>query len=177
MAKTKEQKKKEVDDLKDKISRSNIVVFTSFSNNEGDGLKVNESQELKKKLKKDNSEYVVSKKRLANVALNDSNYSDIVDTNKLDGSLGLAFGYDDPMVVSKTVYDFSKSHQSLKLLGAIMDKDFYSVDRFIQLAQLPSKDVLLGRMIGMIQYPLTGLASVLQGNIRNLVLILSNIKK
>jgi len=87
------------------------------------------------------------------------------------------FGYGDVISPSRSAYMFSKKNSPLRLLGALMDKEFIDEGRLNQLATLPTKEVLLSRMMGMIQYPLSGLASVLEGNTKNLLLLLSNIKK
>jgi len=96
---------------------------------------------------------------------------------KFDGSVGVVFGYGDVISPSRSVYMFSKKNSPLRLLGALMDKEFIDEERLNQLATLPTKEVLLSRMMGIIQYPLSGFLSVLEGNTKNLLLLLSNIKK
>lgn len=177
MPKTREQKKEIVKELTGKLPRAKIVMFASFAREGEKGLSVSQSQELKRNLKKTDSEYFVSKKTLINVALKQASYSGAVDVNKLGGSLGLIFGYGDIVSAAKTAYTFSKANKALSLLGALMDKKFIGAEKLVELAKLPSREVLLGKVAGLIGSPLSGLANVLQGNLRNLVLILSNIKK
>ena len=177
MAKTKLQKKEIVEEIGKKLPKAKIMVFTSFAKGGEKGLNVKQTQELKRSLKKVDSEYVISKKTLINVALNNASYSETVDVSKFEGSLGIVFGYDDIISTSKVVYTFSKTNKALRLLGAIMGKEFIGSDKFIELAKLPSKELLIGRVVGLIKSPLSGLVNVLQGNMRNLVLVLSNIKK
>lgn len=169
--KTKEQKKQELASVKDKFGKSKISIFTSFSGKQG-GLKVDDMRQLRKQLKEDNGEYFVAKKTLINKVL--GKYTDIL---KLEGSPGMVFGYDDEISIAKDVYDFSKKNKALELWGAVFEDKFIDQPQLISLASLPGREVLLGQVAGMINYPVTGLVSVLQGNIRNLLLVLSNIKK
>ena len=177
MPKTKLQKINTVKDLSEKLPKAKIIVFTSFSKFGEKGLSVQKTQELKRNLRSTESEYIVSKKTLMGVAFKNTEYSDMVSMENFDGSVGLVLGYGDIISASKSVYNFSKSNTSLKILGALMDKTFIGTDKFIELARLPSREVLLSKMMGVLSSPMSGLVNVLQGNLRNLVLILSNIKK
>jgi large subunit ribosomal protein L10 len=107
--------------------------------------------------------------------LNASGVQD-VDPREFEGSLGVVFGYEDPIDTAKSVYEFAKQNSALVIHGALFEDSFINAARFTELAKLPGREVLLGRTLGMLQYPMTGLATVLQGNIRNLLLILKNIK-
>ena len=174
--KTKGQKKQEIEVLSKKLPDSKITVFTSFSQAEKGGLTVAQLQELRRALREKKGEYLVSKKTLTRRVLNASGVSD-VDPRKFEGSLGVVFGYEDPIDTAKSVYDFAKKNNALTVHGALFEDSFIDAARFTELANLPSREVLLGRTLGMLQYPMTGLATVLQGNIRNLLLVLKNIKK
>ncbi len=174
--KTKGQKKEEIEVLSKKLPDSKITVFTSFSQAGKGGLTVAQLQELRRALREKKAEYLVSKKTLTKRVLNDSGVND-VDPKKFEGSLGVAFGYEDPIDTAKSVYDFAKKNKALIVHGALFENSFLDAAKFNELARLPSREVLLGRTLGMLQYPITGLVTVLQGNIRNLLLIFKNIKK
>lgn len=175
---TKEQKKKTVKDLSKKLPEAELVIFTSYSQAGEKGLSVAKMRELKKALRGLGAEYVVAKKNLIRIATEQIGLAKLVDINGFIGSLGLVVGpkESDSAALSKNVYDFSKANPSFKVFGAILEQKYLNADRFNELAKLPSQEVLLGRVAGMMRYPLTGLMNVLQGNIRNLLVILSNIK-
>lgn len=167
--KSKIQKKEAVKDLDNKLSKANIIVFTSFAKEGEKGLNTSQMQTLKKSLRSSNSEYVVGKKRLIDVALKNNpstraqgegKHSQI-DIKEMEGSVGVVFGYDDALATSKALYDFSKTAPALRLLSAIMGSEYLSGEKIIALGKLPSREVLLSRLIGMIQYPISGLVSVL----------------
>ena len=177
--KTKAQKKETVKELSQKMPEAEMVIFTSYSHAGEKGLSVAKMRELKKALRAVGAEYLVAKKNLIRIAAEQSHLGKLVDVGSFDGSLGVVVGPKDgdSAALSKNVYDFSKANPVFKVFGAILEQKYLNADSFNELAKLPSKEVLLGRVVGMIQYPLTGLMNVLQGNIRNLVVILSNIKK
>lgn len=177
--KTKKQKNEVVKDLSKKLPESDMVVFTSFSHEGEKGLSVAKMRELKRNLKKIGAEYVVAKKNLIRLSVKQSHFEKMVDVDSFGGSVGLALSGKggDGISLSKNVYDFSKGNPVFKVLGAIFEHQYLDPSRFTVLAKLPSKEVLISRVVGMVQYPLTGLMNVLQGNIRNLVVVLSNIKK
>jgi len=177
--KTKEQKKKTVQGLAKKFPEAEMVIFTSYSKAGEKGLSVAKMRDLKKALRNLGAEYVVAKKNLIRIATEQSHLSKLVDVNSFEGSLGVVVGPKDTdsAALSKNVYDFSKGNPVFKVFGAILEHKYLNADSFTELAKLPSKEILLGRAIGMMQYPLTGMMNVLQGNIRNLLVLLSNIKK
>ena len=158
--KSKNQKSEELARLKDKLPKSKITVFTSFSKAGEKGLSVAQMTELKRLLRSMKSEYFVTKKTLMNLALRDKNY-DGLDMYKMEGSIGLILGNGDPYEVAKKVYDFSRKNQALHFWGVIMDGNFVGKEGFLEIAKMPSKEVLIGRLVGMLTYPIRGLAVVL----------------
>ena len=177
--KTKQQKKETVQDLSRKMPEAEMVVFTSYSRVGEKGLSVAKMRELKKALRGLGAEYLVAKKNLIRIAAEQVYLKGLVDVSGFEGSLGVVVGpkEGDSAVLSKNVYDFAKANPVFKVFGAILEEKYLNADSFNELAKLPSREILLGRVAGMMQYPLTGLINVLQGNIRNLVVILSNLKK
>jgi len=158
--KSKSQKSEELKALKEKLPKSKITVFTSFSKTGEKGLSVAQMTELKRLLRVMRSEYFVTKKTLMDLALKGKNY-DGLNIYKMEGSIGLVMGEDDPYAVAKKVYEFSRKNPSLHLWGALMDGKFFSKEGFLEIAKMPSREVLLGRLVGMLTYPMRGLAVVL----------------
>ncbi len=176
--KSKKQKEEVVKDLSKKIPDSDMIVFTSFSQEGEKGLSVAKMRELKRNLKKIGAEYVVAKKNLIRLSVKQSHLEKMVDIDSFGGSVGLALSGKggDGLSLSKNVYEFSRGNPVFKVLGAIFEHQYIDPSRFLALAKLPPKEVLMARAVGMVQYPLTGLMNVLQGNIRNLLVVLKNIK-
>jgi large subunit ribosomal protein L10 len=158
--KSKSQKKEELNQIKGKIPGFKIVVFTTFSRAGEKGLSVSRMSELKRTLRSMDSEYLVVKKSLIDLALKDLSY-DGVDIFALHGSIGLAFGGDDYYAVAKKLYEFSKKNPALKFFGAFVERNFVDADKFLEIAKMPSRETLIARLLGMMKYPLTGLYVVL----------------
>jgi large subunit ribosomal protein L10 len=158
--KSKIQKTDELKSLKDKLPKSKITIFTSFSKAGEKGLSVAQMTQLKRMLRSLNSEYFVTKKTLIDIAVKDKNY-DGLDIYSMDGSIGIVMGQEDAFDIAKKVYEFSKKNPALHFWGAVLEDKFLGKDAFLEIAKLPSKEVLIGRLLGMLTYPMRGLAVAL----------------
>jgi len=158
--KTKSQKKESIDALGAQLPGATITVFTTFARAGEQGLSVAQLQELKRALRASGSEYVVAKKTLIDKALHTLNY-DGVDVFGVEGSMGLVLGHGDAFAVAKVLYQFAKANPSLKLYAAYTDGHAVTQAELIDMATLPTRDELIARLMGMLQYPVRGLAVVL----------------
>jgi len=170
MAQTKEQKQKSLKEIQENIDKQKSMVFVAY-----EGLKASDILELKRVLKEANCKFVVIKKTLLNLALKDKKID--FNSRDLEGQLGLVFGFEDEVSAAKLSYQFSKKNDSLKLLAGFFEDKIIDKDEVIALAQIPSRSELLAKLVGGLTNPISGLASVLQGNIKGLVYTLSAIKK
>jgi large subunit ribosomal protein L10 len=169
MALTRNQKQKIIEDLKEKIEKQKIFFFIDLK-----GLKVKDLSNLKKKLKKVDSQLKVSKKTLLKLALKEKGVE--LDIKKLEGEIASVFGFKDAILPAKTAYQFSLENKNLKILGGYFDGKFRGAEEMITLAQLPTKDELLGRLVGSISAPVSNFVYVLNANIKGLIQVLKQIK-
>jgi len=181
MALTKEQKTKQIKALKEKISKQKSVIFVDFSK-----VPSKDMFGLRKSLKEAGCNLKIAKKTLIRIAFGQSNIS---FWNKIKsiipGQLALVFGIEDEIAPARISNKFAKEHENFKILGGIFPAqggpasgwEFIEKDKVLALANLPSREELLGKMVGAIASPLSGFVTVLQGNIKGLVIILSKIKK
>jgi large subunit ribosomal protein L10 len=172
MAQTKQQKQKILEELKEKINKQKVVVFFDFS-----GLKVKDLSDLRKRLRKENSELKVAKKTLLSLAFKKLDEVVAKNIKKLTGEIALVFGYQDTISPAKTLWQFSKDFPNLKILAGFVENEFKEADEIMALAQLPSRQELLARLAWSIAGPISGFVNVLQGNIKGLMYALSAIKK
>ncbi|OGM97769.1 MAG: 50S ribosomal protein L10 [Candidatus Yanofskybacteria bacterium RIFCSPHIGHO2_01_FULL_41_21] len=168
--KSRTQKKEELKSLQSKLPNSQITVFTSFARTGEKGLSVAQMTQLKRLLREIKSEYVVTKKTLVEMATKDMSGDAVVDVYSMVGSLGLVVGpvkdkngvnSEESYGIAKKVYDFAKKNPALQFFGAFVDGMFISKEQFLEMAKMPSREVLIGRLLGMMRYPLSGLAIVL----------------
>jgi large subunit ribosomal protein L10 len=170
MAKTREEKKKILDELKEKIERQKIMIFVDFTN-----LKNKDFFSLKKKLKDFGDEIKVAKKTLINLALKEKKL-DVVDVKKLEGEVAVVFGFKDEILPAKTVFEFSKENKNLKILGGILEKNFIDKKSVEELANLPSKEELLGKLVGSLLSPILNLVGIFRAIPQNLIFVLNQIQ-
>ncbi len=170
MALTKERKKEIIDNLDQKVNDQKVMVFAGFK-----GSKNKDLLELRRELKNNDSSLVVAKKTLMKIAFDKNKLN--LDYDKLEGEIAVVFGFKDEVVPAKTIFNFSKKNQTVNIMGGFLNGEFKDSKDIIELAKLPSKQEILSRLVGTIQAPVSGFANVLQGNIKGLVYLLSNIKK
>lgn len=156
--KSKQRKIEELSKLKEQLSRTKITIFTSFSKPGEKGLSVAQATELKRLLRANEADYFVTKKTLMEKAFI---MNKDVNVYNIAGSPGLVLGYGDLYNISKKVYEFSKKNQQLTFWGAMMAGKFIDMAAFMEIAKLPTKKELIGRLVGMLTYPIRGLAVVL----------------
>ena len=160
--KTRSQKEAELGKLKEKFPKSTITIFTTFAREGEKGLSVAQMQELKRALRSlNNSEYLIVKKSLTNLTLKELKY-DGIDIFAMRGSLGVVMGNDEAYSIAKKVYEFAKKNQALKFFGALFGGAYLDLDKFVEMAKLPSRIELIVRLLGMMKYPLSSLAIVLK---------------
>jgi len=167
---THEQKQNILKDLTDKFGRAKAAILVDFNK-----LPVSKTMELRRNLKSANAEYKVAKKTLISRVLRFGHFED-VDLDNFKTQVGIVFSYVDPVATAQSVWKFSKVNEALKILGGFLGFDWQDRNKIIALAKLPSREILLRQFVRTITAPLSGLVGVLQGNVRNLVSVISQIK-
>lgn len=158
--KSKVQKKEELKALEAKLPKSTVTIFTTFAREGEKGLSVSQVQELKRVLRQLHAEYSTAKKTLLEIALKDLKY-DGLDVYGMAGSIGLVTGSGDAYATAKKMYEFAKKNPALQFFGALVEGKFVDKAQVTLMATLPSREVLLSRLFGMMKSPLQSLAFVL----------------
>ena len=170
MALTKEQKKNILERLKNNLDKQKSIVFVDVA-----GLKAEDLYNLRRELKEAGCSMMVAKKTLMGIAFKESNIE--FEKDKFKGEVALVFGFGDEVIPAKTAYNFSKGNEHLKILGGILENKLKDLGNIITLAKIPSRNELLAKVVMSLKAPTNGLVNVLSGNMRDLVYVLSNIKK
>lgn len=155
--------------LKEKLSKAKTVVFADQS-----GLSVTQSGELKKKLREADAEMIVAKNTLIKLATKETGHE--VPEEILNGPTSAIFAYSDEIAPIKELATFAKTNEKPTIKAGFLGTDFLTTERISQLAKLPTKDVLRGKVVGGLYTPLYGMVGVLNANLRNLVYTISAIK-
>lgn len=165
---TRQQKNQIVRDLAGKLKNSKSVVFSDYK-----GLTVKNMTTLRKELRESGIEFQVLKKTLINIALKDAGID--VDAKKLEGQVAIAVSSGDEVAAAKIIAKTAKANENLKIVGGILGIKELSAQEVKALAQLPSKEELLAKLVGTINAPVSGFVNVLAGNLRGLVNVLNAI--
>jgi len=167
---TKIQKQKILKDLKEKISKQKVTIFVDFT-----GLKVKDIFDLRKKLKMVDSQLKVAKKTLVQIAFKETGLK--TEIKKLKGEIAFVFGLKDEISPAKIIFQFSQINPNLKILGGFLENKFIEAEKIVELAKLPTKEELLGKLVGSISAPISNFANVLKESIKGLIYVLSAIEK
>lgn len=163
MAVTKAKKSEVLNELNEKFAKAKAIYFA-----QNKGLPVKKITDLRKKLYKDGVEMMVAKKTLIRLSAKNNNLPEIPDS-MMEGAVSASFTYSDVVAPARLLYQFSKTNENLQLLGAIVDGKLMSKAEVNQLATLPSREVLLAKLVGSMKSPISGLHGVLSGVMRKFV--------
>jgi large subunit ribosomal protein L10 len=170
MPKTRVQKEQIVQDLTDKFNRLTSAVFVDYH-----GLPVNEVEELRDKLHEADVEYHVIKNRLLKIAVEKSDLN--VKMEVIEGPLAAGISYSDAVAPAKILYEFAKTHEHVKILHGIVEGELVDKQNVEALAQLPSKEELLARMVGSINAPVSNFVGVLRAQVSSVVYVLQAVAR
>ncbi len=157
-----------VTELSEKVSRAKAIVLTDYR-----GLKHKQLEELRKLLKKTEGEFVVAKNRLLKRALGGK--AQTLDTSLTDATATL-FAYADEVAPLKELLKFFKTAGVGKPKAGLLGNTLLNEAEVTRLAQLPTKNVLLGQLVGQLNAPIQGLHYALSWNINRVVWALNSIK-
>ncbi len=164
------EKIEQVNQIKEKLKEYDNFIVTDYR-----GLTVEQITKLRKKLMEHGVVYQVLKNNLVKIALKESNIEGVDEY--LFGPTAIAFAKEDSVTPSKIIVDFTKEANKLKVRGAYSEGKAVNENAVIALSKLPSKEVLLSKLLGGLKSPLTCLANVLNGPVRNLAYALKQVSE
>lgn len=154
MAKSREQKEKIVEKVKNIFDSAKSIVFVNFH-----GLSVDAANEMRGTLKEGEVDYYVAKKSLTRLALKDSSVKG--DVPELDGELAIAYG-SDPTSAPRLIYEFQKKFDgAVSIIGGVFENKFLGKDEMTEIAEIPDMKTLRGMFVNVINSPIQGFAVAL----------------
>jgi len=162
-AEVRAQKEQTVSDLADKLSRSQLVIVTDYR-----GLTVTEMSALRGRLRQAGAEYQVSKNTLTRFAAQQAGRANLVED--LIGPSAIAFGYEDPSALAKSLQEYLRAARTSPLVikGGILGDRRITADEIGRIADLPTREVVLGQTLGSVVAPLTSFLMVVSAPLQNL---------
>ena len=166
-----ECKKMMVEEISRRLNEAETIIVTNYK-----GLSAQDMNALRRELGNISGEYIVVKDAMAKKALGDGRNKDIKDM--IEGEVGIALEkQDDSSGISKVLVKFAKDHASLKIRGGIMSGGALTVGSIKELASLPSREVLLGKLANVLNAPIQGLAAALNAIICKILYALNAVKE
>ncbi len=164
------EKLKEVELLKEKVGQAKSLFLTDYS-----GLNMEDMSNLRRELRKSKAEFKVAKNTLIRRALEGTAYAEI--SEQLSGQTGIGFGYDDPALPAKILHDFFKRIEKPKVKLFYIEGRQFTGQQLSQIANLPSREVLLAQVVAAVQAPMVNLVGTLEGMISKLIRTIEAIKE
>jgi len=164
----KEKKVQIVNNLADNLTRSTIIIATNYQ-----GLLAKQMAELRNALAKAGIGYHVVKNTLVYRAADQAGKPQL--KNIVEGPVALAFGYDDPVNAAKALNQYIKSAAlSLQIRGGLLGDRILLPEEVAGLTNLPSREILIAKLIGQLQAPLGTLHNILSMPLQRLLNVLQN---
>ena|SRR3989344_4098184 len=171
MSVTKDKKAETLKKIKGEVEKAKIIIMVNFH-----GLNVALASELRRILNRVGTTYMVAKKTLVKKVLDESGVKG--EMPKMEGEIAIAYSDESPEVPAKALQDFAKKHKDvIKLTGGIFENSYINGETVVMLANIPSREALLGQLVRMLSSPGRRLVVTLQGTISNFVNVLRQVKK
>ena len=166
----KQEKTREIETLKSELQTSPPTFVLEYR-----GLTVNQVSALRKKVRATSSRYRVVKNRLALRVIKGTPYEGLAP--HFEGPTAIAYSSKDPSALAKALDEFTKDNQGLQIKAGLVDGRVVDVQAIKALASLPSREVLIGRLLSVLNGPLVRLLTVMKSPARGLVRSLDEIAR
>jgi large subunit ribosomal protein L10 len=151
-----------VSNYKKHLEEAGSIFVTDYS-----GLDVADITVLRKNLRENSVKYLVGKNTLFRIAAKDAGLDNIIEY--LSGPTAIAFGYDDPAVPAKILYDSYKDREKPVIKAFVLDRELFKGSEIVRLAELPPREVLLAGIVAAVESPISSLVISIDGVLQELV--------
>ena len=158
--------------LKEKVARAKSIVFADYR-----GLSAGNANDLRAKLKAENSEMLVIKNTLLKVALEEEKIKTDDIKKDLEGPTMAVLSFEDAISSIKTIFEFARKLELPKIKSALIEGVYADSARVEEIKNIPSKEVLLSQVVGNLKSPLSGFVNVLGGVHKKFVYALGAVAK
>ena len=143
-----------IDEIKGYVDKASAAVLVDYR-----GLTVEEDTRLRKALREAGVVYKVYKNTYLNRAFEGTVFAELA--KHLEGPTAVAFGIDDATAPARVLAEFAKKAPNLEFKGGVVEGVYYDVKGLEKVAQIPSRETLISKLLGSLQSPITNLARVL----------------
>jgi len=144
-----------VDEIKGYVKDAKAIVAVDYR-----GLTVEEDTKLRKQLREAGVVYKVYKNTLLKRAFEGTEFEALI--KHLEGPTAVAFGLDDATAPARILNDTAKTSPNLEFKAGVVEGTYYDAKGIQVIATIPSREVLISKLLGSLQSPITNLARVLK---------------
>ena len=150
-----ELKQPVVEEIKGYVGQAKAAVLVDYR-----GLTVAQDTELRKKLREAGVVYKVYKNTMLNFAFKGTEFEAL--SNDLNGPTAVAFGLEDATVPARIILECTKTMPKLEFKAGVVEGTYYDTKGIQIIATIPSREVLISKLLGSLQSPITNFARVLK---------------
>lgn len=154
-------------DIQKKVDRAIAIFFVHYQ-----GLTHVQMEELRHSLSETDSEFLIAKNTLVNLALKDK----VDASERLAGPMALLLAYSDPVSPAKKLVDFAKQYELPEVKFGYFEGDLIESAQVTALSKVPPREELLGKLVGSLSAPIHALVYNLNFPIQRLALVLSAVE-
>jgi len=156
----------EVEELSELFSNSEIILLAEYI-----GTSVSQMSELRKALNNASASFRITKNTLAKLAVDKANKS--ILSEQIKGPIGFVFSNDEASSVTKSIFDFTeKNNVPFIVKIGLLNDELVDEVTLLKLSKLPSKEVLLSKLIGNMNSPISNFVFLMSANVRSFVNVL-----
>jgi large subunit ribosomal protein L10 len=159
---TRKDKEIFVEEMARELEAAGLVIVADYR-----GLNVSDVTVLRRQLRAEDCRYRVVKNTLTRLACRKIGLTELDPF--LEGPTAIAYTSADPVGAARVFLNFGRDHDALSIKGGLLSGRTLTPEEVKALGEIPPRDILMARVCGAFQAPISGLANVLQGNIRKLV--------
>ena len=130
-------------------------------------MNVDQAANLRMKFIDNDVDFMVSKNTLSKIAAKNAGFDSLFD-DILSGQIAIAYANSDPTSPARVIKDFSKENESFEVVGLYFDGNLYDPSKYKELANLPTKDVLLAKFVYALNSPMSKMALLLNASMTKL---------
>jgi large subunit ribosomal protein L10 len=159
---TRKMKEKMLEEITEDLKQAELVIVTDYR-----GLNVKNINSLRGKLRIEKCRYRITKNTMNRLACRQAGFEQL--ESLFEGPTAIAYSSADPVAAAKIFIDFARENEALVVKGGMLSGQMLDPASIKALGEIPPREVLLARVVGGFQSPISGLVGVLQGTLRQLV--------
>lgn len=159
---TRKMKEKMLEEITEDLKQAELVIVTDYR-----GLNVKNINSLRGKLRSEKCRYRITKNTMNRLACRQAGFEQL--ESLFEGPTAIAYSSADPVAAAKIFIDFARENEALVVKGGMLSGQMLDPASIKALGEIPPREVLLARVVGGFQSPISGLVGVLQGTLRQLV--------